>query len=306
MLNQSLVPSDGEASPALMLPRASGLLSPDLPATDRWATSKPTVALLSNDERMRAMLRQNLDTLGYASAAFSSAVSFLEAYDHGLRADAILLSFGSTDKADQEFVLLRSKLSTPIVIAIPRKADPEAARHVRRWMQDGGRIDVIAGDATDWELEYRVRALLGEYSCDLTGNAAGEAERSGAPSPEWSLDRYSFIEGYGLVRLEGREIQLKPREFEMACLLFRNVDRLLSREWLWRSLWNGSKKQGSSRSVDVCVANVRKKLELRPGNGFILSAVYGRGYRLLRVASDRAHSSLLRQGCAGKDQPRPG
>lgn len=246
--------------------------------------SKPTVALLSNDEMTRSMLRLNLDALGYASVAFPGGEDFLQALDQGLRADILLLSFGSTQKADQQLALLRSRLGTPVVMVVPRKTEPENARYVRYWLQDGGRIDFIGGEPADWELEHRIRALLGDSHADLAVTAHPEPLNDASVSHEWSLDRYSFIEGHGLVRLDGREIQLKPREFELARVLFRNVDKLLSRDWLWRSLWSGNPKQAPSRAVDVCAANVRKKLELRPGNGLILNAVYGRGYRLLRVA----------------------
>lgn len=284
MHSQSLAPLAASVPFASVLPAASYLPQPEPQSSDHWAIHRPTVALLSNEETTRSTLRLNLDALGYASVAFQGGEDLLQAVDQGLRADVLLLSFGSTEKADHQLALLRSRLCTPVVMMVPRKTESDQGRYVRYWMQDGGRIDFIGGEPTAWELEHRIRALLGESPADLAAPAHPEPGNEASDSYEWSFDRYSFVEGHSVVRLDSREIQLKPREFELARMLFRNVDKLLSRDWLWRSLWGGNAKQSPSRAVDVCAANVRKKLELRPGNGLILNAVYGRGYRLVRVA----------------------
>lgn len=309
MHSQSLVPVAAGVPFVSALPAASYLSQLEMQSSEYWAISKPTVALLSNEEATRSTLRLNLDAIGYASVAFREGEDFLQAVDQGLRADILLLSFGSTDKADQQLALLRSRLCTPVVMVVPRKAESDNGRYVRYWVQDGGRIDFIGGEPTAWELEHRIRALLGESLADLAAPAHPEPGNEASVSHEWSLERYCFIEGHSVVRLDDREIQLKPREFELARVLFRNVDKLLSRDWLWRSLWGGNARQAPSRAVDVCAANVRKKLELRPGNGLILNAVYGRGYRLLRVAPHSRRgknaSPLPDQGHVAEDDEHP-
>jgi DNA-binding response OmpR family regulator len=80
----------------------------------------------------------------------------------------------------------------------------------------------------------------------------------------------------------GRELKLDPREFELAFMLFRNPDHLLTRDFLWIALWKQLPRKGA-RALDIAAAGVRKKLDLREENGVLLRAAYKRGYELLTV-----------------------
>lgn len=80
------------------------------------------------------------------------------------------------------------------------------------------------------------------------------------------------------LQVNGVPIELKHREYELALFLFQNLGRLLSREHLREAVW-GAGLDAPSRSLDTHVSRLRTKLNLR-SNGFLLSAVYGLGYRL--------------------------
>ena len=68
-------------------------------------------------------------------------------------------------------------------------------------------------------------------------------------------------------------------EFELVLFLFRNVGKLLSRGHILSSVW-GHGDSFSTRTVDTHISRIRKKLEITPGNGWKLSAIYHQGYRL--------------------------
>jgi DNA-binding response OmpR family regulator len=72
---------------------------------------------------------------------------------------------------------------------------------------------------------------------------------------------------------------LTPKEFQLASLLFNNLARPLSREYLLRRVW-GQRPDLETRTLDAHVSRLRSKLHLRPANGFRLTTVYGFGYRL--------------------------
>jgi DNA-binding response OmpR family regulator len=58
---------------------------------------------------------------------------------------------------------------------------------------------------------------------------------------------------------------------------FRNVNRLLTREWLTANVWGKIEEGGPiSRSLDVSVSGIRRKLGLRSR----LQAIWGQGYQL--------------------------
>ena len=81
------------------------------------------------------------------------------------------------------------------------------------------------------------------------------------------------------VAIEGRDIELTQREFDLATYLFRRQGRIVSRDALLENVWNMS-AQVSTRTVDTHVSRLRKKLELGGEHGWRLTAVYQHGYRL--------------------------
>jgi DNA-binding response OmpR family regulator len=101
---------------------------------------------------------------------------------------------------------------------------------------------------------------------------------------------YEFDTQAGIVRLNGEAVALTPKEFDLAVLLFRNIDRLMSRGHLQEMVW-GRGVELPTRSVDTHISQVRKKLGLRGEHGFRAAAIYNYGYRLKR-SSDGAAKPL--------------
>jgi two-component system KDP operon response regulator KdpE len=79
--------------------------------------------------------------------------------------------------------------------------------------------------------------------------------------------------------LDGAPIELTPKEFEVAWVLFNHLGRLISRSHLLEAVW-GQGEEVATRTVDSHVSRMRSKLDLQPERGFRLVSVYGYGYRL--------------------------
>jgi two-component system, OmpR family, response regulator RegX3 len=62
-----------------------------------------------------------------------------------------------------------------------------------------------------------------------------------------------------LARLEGRELDLTPREFELLALLASRAGTVVEREAIFREVWGGD-WYGSPKAIDVHVAGLRRKL----------------------------------------------
>lgn len=77
----------------------------------------------------------------------------------------------------------------------------------------------------------------------------------------------------------GGEVALTEREFALALILFKNINRQLSRAYLLETVWGWS-PDVQTRTLDAHVSRLRGKLDLRPENGFRLAPVYSYGYRL--------------------------
>ncbi len=91
--------------------------------------------------------------------------------------------------------------------------------------------------------------------------------------------------GPGDLRLSEQAGYTSLTEKERGCaeILLAHLGKTVSRDILRRQVWRGHQVI-SSRTIDTHVSRVRSKLDLTPASGFELTAVYGVGYRLQKVA----------------------
>jgi DNA-binding response OmpR family regulator len=83
------------------------------------------------------------------------------------------------------------------------------------------------------------------------------------------------------VSLDGKVVPLTEREIDVALYFFQNIGRLLTREHLIKVIW-AQTPEVDTRTVDVHVSTLRRKLGLFSELGWRLVSVYGHGYRLER------------------------
>lgn len=107
----------------------------------------------------------------------------------------------------------------------------------------------------------RVRALL---------------KRSGAGKGKIEVNGIEIDPDAHTVKIDGTEINLTPREFELLLYIAQNKNVALSRQQILSSVWNFD-YYGDARTVDTHIKNLRMKLGEK---GSILKTVRGRGYKL--------------------------
>ena len=81
------------------------------------------------------------------------------------------------------------------------------------------------------------------------------------------------------LKANGDVVRLTPKEFSLALLLFRNLNRAVSRSYIFETIW-GMDPDLSTRTLDIHISKIRSKLNLKPETGYRLVPVYGYGYRL--------------------------
>lgn len=150
---------------------------------------------------------------------------------------------------------------------------------------------VIEGSAID-----QLTGLLGHPACDYLLRPLRrrellirlavlqkrfDATRS-APATGLAFGPYVFDAQSEQLSLNGQPLPLTQKEFRLALLFFRHLNRPLSRAFILDSVWPDD-ADFSSRSVDTHVSRVRTKLALAPARGFRLAPVYGFGYRLEQI-----------------------
>jgi DNA-binding response OmpR family regulator len=81
------------------------------------------------------------------------------------------------------------------------------------------------------------------------------------------------------VRLAGRALQLRPKEFELLAALMRRSGGLVTRRELLDEVW-GYSQDVTSRTVDTHIAVLRRKLGYLPSEPGYIVTVAKAGYRL--------------------------
>jgi DNA-binding response OmpR family regulator len=97
---------------------------------------------------------------------------------------------------------------------------------------------------------------------------------------------YIFDKWTKRLTIDGKQIEVTTKEFDLAFLLFRNLHRALPRAFILEYAW-GRNPDLPTRTLDTHVSRIRVKLMLRPENGFRLAPIYGFGYRLQRIDPPR-------------------
>jgi two-component system alkaline phosphatase synthesis response regulator PhoP len=106
--------------------------------------------------------------------------------------------------------------------------------------------------------------------------AALKAPRPPRPEPTLGAGRLRMDVAARRVDVDGRELALKPREFDLLKVLLENRGMALSRARILAGAW-GTRFVGEPKTVDVHVAWLRPKLE---GSGLRVTTLRGVGYRL--------------------------
>jgi DNA-binding response OmpR family regulator len=152
---------------------------------------------------------------------------------------------------------IRSKGNLPVLFLTAR--DDEVDRILGLEL---GADDYLAKPFSPRELVARVRAILRR-----TREVAPPQEIISVGDLEVDLRRRE-------VRRSGEIVPLATREFDLLAFLSANIGLALSRHQLLDGVW-GADWYGDERTVDVHVAQLRKKL----GDSLPLATVWGVGYR---------------------------
>ena len=150
--------------------------------------------------------------------------------------------------------------STPVIMLTARRDE----RDVLEGLEIGA-DDYIKKPFSLAELVARVRALLRR----TTGKEAARTIEDGDLRIDLD-DEMTFI--------RNETVDLSPTEFRLLELLARRMGRTVSREELLGKIW--SFYGGDTRTVDVHVSRLRKKLDDGKRPALVIQSLRGRGYRL--------------------------
>ncbi|GAB3676013.1 response regulator transcription factor [Saccharopolyspora tripterygii] len=199
---------------------------------------------------------------GFTAAVATNGTDALDEFDRN-GADIVLLDLmlpgmSGTDVCKQ----LRQRSAVPVIMVTAR--DSEIDKVVGLEL---GADDYVTKPYSARELIARVRAVL---------RRRGEAEELqpqvlAAGPVRLDVERH-------VVTVEGEDVSLPLKEFDLLEYLLRNVGRVLTRGQLIDRVW-GADYVGDTKTLDVHVKRLRSKIEPDPADPRYLITVRGLGYK---------------------------
>ncbi|GAA0505397.1 DNA-binding response regulator [Saccharopolyspora subtropica] len=220
------------------------------------------VLIVEDEESFADPLAFLLRKEGFTAAVASNGPEALDEFDRN-GADIVLLDLmlpgmSGTDVCKQ----LRQRSSVPVIMVTAR--DSEIDKVVGLEL---GADDYVTKPYSARELIARVRAVL---------RRRGEAEDQ-QPQVLTAGPVRMDVERH-VVTVDGQEVNLPLKEFDLLEYLLRNVGRVLTRGQLIDRVW-GADYVGDTKTLDVHVKRLRSKLEPNPADPRYLITVRGLGYK---------------------------
>lgn len=141
--------------------------------------------------------------------------------------------------------------------------------------------DRVAGleiGADDYVIKpFSVRELLSRVRAVLRRTDMSKNEKS---SQVIKVGNLEIDIGKYEAKVNDKQINLRPREFELLYALCENKGNLMSREQIFDEIW-GYTFIGNSKTLDVHIQRIREKIEKNPKDPKKLITVRGVGYKLV-------------------------
>lgn len=229
------------------------------------------ILIVEDELTLQETLAYNLKRQGYEVEVTGDGAGALEAARR-LRPDLIVLDIMLPGMDGFDVCrILRREMNTPILMLTAR--DDEVDRVVGL---EVGADDYMTKPFSMRELIARVKAMLRRVRMmreEINANSSPAVEQKTMDFDNLVLDLTRRE-----VRLNGKPVAVKPKEFELLVFLAQHRGQVLSREFILKRVW-GWDYVGDSRTVDVHVRWLREKIERNPGSPTRIQTVRGAGYR---------------------------
>ncbi|WP_111766711.1 response regulator transcription factor [Nakamurella deserti] len=220
------------------------------------------VLIVEDEESMADPLAFLLRKEGFSTATATNGPDALTEFDRN-GADIVLLDLMLPGMSGTEVCRsLRTRSAVPVIMVTAR--DSEIDKVVGLEL---GADDYVTKPYSARELIARIRAVL------RRGTDAEEPESMVLAAGPVRMDVERHV-----VAVDGRQVLLPLKEFDLLEYLLRNSGRVLTRGQLIDRVW-GADYVGDTKTLDVHVKRLRTKIEPDPTNPRHLLTIRGLGYK---------------------------
>lgn len=219
------------------------------------------IYLLEDDDSIRKLVLYGLDSQGFQAKGFALPSEFWRAMDAEMP-ELVLLDIMLPEEDGLSILRkLRARPATkrlPIIMLTAKNSEYDRVIGL-----DHGADDFVSKPFSMLELIARIRAVL---------RRAEPAQASG----DFSLGLLFVSPDRHEVKVDGKDVTLTNKEFELLCLLLRNKGIVLTRATLMDRVW-GFESERENRTLDVHIRTLRVKLGEA---GSYIETVRGIGYKI--------------------------
>ncbi len=219
------------------------------------------ILIVEDEQSLSEPLAYLLGREGYETEIAADGPAALAAFDKN-GADLVLLDLMLPGLPGTEVCReLRTRSSVPIIMLTAKDSEVDIVVGLEL-----GADDYVTKPYSTRELLARIRAVMRRRIEDVDPDAVLEAG-----SVRMDVDRHT-------VSVDGKEVAMPLKEFELLELLLRNAGRVLTRGQLIDRVW-GADYFGDTKTLDVHIKRIRSKIEKTPSEPVMLVTVRGLGYR---------------------------
>lgn len=218
------------------------------------------IYLVEDDSNIRELVTYALNGMNLEAKSFSSPSPFWAEMDKAL--PSLILLDIMLPEEDGLSILKKLKRSSateniPVIMLSAKSSEIDKVNGFEL-----GADDYIAKPFGVMELVARIKARLRKETSEKRY--------------EYSVGPLYVCPEKHIVTVNGESVTLTYKEFEMLCMLLKNMGIVLTRDQLLNSIW-GYSFDGESRTVDVHVRTLRHKLG---SAGELIETVRGIGYKI--------------------------
>ncbi len=217
------------------------------------------ILIVEDESSLSEPLAYLLEREGYETEIAADGPAALAAFDKN-GADLVLLDLMLPGLPGTEVCReLRTRSSVPIIMLTAKDSEVDIVVGLEL-----GADDYVTKPYSTRELLARIRAVMRRRVEDDDPDAVLEAG-----SVRMDVDRHT-------VSVDGAEVAMPLKEFELLELLLRNSGRVLTRGQLIDRVW-GADYFGDTKTLDVHIKRIRSKIEKTPSEPVMLVTVRGLG-----------------------------
>jgi two-component system KDP operon response regulator KdpE len=226
--------------------------------------SSVKILVVDDEPPIRKLLRLGLSTQGYSVVEAMNATAAIEQIALS-QPDLVVLDLGLPDLSGYELLRRwRDEGSDLPVVILSSRTD------------EGGIVQALELGADDYITKpFGMNELVARIRVALRHRLQQQGERPIFETGGLSVDLVKRI-----VKVDGKEVKLSPKEYEILRVLVQHAGKALTHRFLLAQVWGGST---DVQYLRVYVRQLRQKIERLPDQPQYITTETGVGYRLREV-----------------------